>query len=95
MMIYVDSVSFYPGRMISPMARKHGHKWSHMFADTVEELHRFAAGLGLRKSYFQDKPGFPHYDLTPVKRNMAILKGAEIKQVLTFLREKRNADPKN
>jgi hypothetical protein len=94
-MIYVDSISFYPGKMISPVARKHGHKWSHLFGDDVEELHRFAKGLGLRRSYFQDKPGFPHYDLTPVKRNMAILKGAEIKELVTFLREKRNGKNNN
>jgi len=94
-MVYVDSVSFYSGKMISQVARKHGHKWSHMFADEIEELHVFARGLGLRRSYFQDKPGFPHYDLTPVKRNMAILRGAERKELITYLREKRNANPKN
>lgn len=92
-MVYVDSISFYPGRIISQVARKHGHRWSHMFGDDVEELHQFARGIGLKRSYFQDKPGFPHYDITPTKRNLAILRGAEVKELLTFLREKR--DEKN
>ena len=94
-MVYVDSVSFYPGRMVSQVAKKHGHKWSHLFADDIDELHEFARGIGLRRSYFQDKHGFPHYDVTPFKRNLAILKGAEVKQVLTYLRERRNGNTKN
>lgn len=35
----------------------------HLVADSLEELHRFARGIGLRKSWFQDKR-LPHYDLT-------------------------------
>jgi phosphoribosyl-ATP pyrophosphohydrolase len=60
-------------------------RWSHLIADTQEELHRFAGGkLGLRRSYFQ--PGKPrddgrpspfwHYDLTSGKRWQAIRHGA-------------------
>jgi hypothetical protein len=40
--------------------------WSHMVADSVEELHATAAAIGLRRSCFQDDP-MPwhwHYDLT-------------------------------
>lgn len=94
-MVYVDSVAFYPQKMVSIAAKKYRSRWSHMFADDIEELHKFARAIGLRRSYFQDKPGFPHYDVTPINRNMAILRGAEIKQTITFLREKRNATTKN
>jgi len=30
----------------------------------VEELHFFAAQVGLRREWFQDHPRHPHYDLT-------------------------------
>lgn len=57
-------------------------KWSgggHMQADDVDELHAFAASIGLRRLWFQTKPGRPehdHYDLTRSRRRMAIEKGA-------------------
>lgn len=57
-------------------------RWSgggHMQADTVDELHAFAARLGLKRSWFQTKPGRPehdHYDLTASKRRKAIELGA-------------------
>lgn len=55
---------------------------THLFADSVEELHRFAAGLGLKRSWFQGSRRtdgrwrLPHYDLTPGKRQQALGAGA-------------------
>ena len=51
--------------------------WSHLTADTDEELHAFAARLGLRRSWHQ-KPGtaISHYDVTEPKRQLAIRYGA-------------------
>jgi hypothetical protein len=57
-------------------------RWSgggHMQADTLQELHEFAARLGLRREWFQSKPGRPendHYDLTRAGRELAIELGA-------------------
>ena len=57
-------------------------RWSgggHLQADTNEELHTFAAGLGLRREWFQTKPGRPekdHYDLTRSLRDRALALGA-------------------
>lgn len=57
-------------------------KWTgggHMQADTPEELHAFAARLGLKREWFQDRPGRPersHYDLTASKRDLALRLGA-------------------
>ncbi|HET6509559.1 MAG TPA: DUF4031 domain-containing protein [Baekduia sp.] len=51
----------------------------HLQADAVEELHAFAAALGLRREWFQSRPGRPdrdHYDLTRDLRDAAILAGA-------------------
>jgi Protein of unknown function (DUF4031) len=57
-------------------------RWSgggHLQADSVEELHEFAARLGLRRDWFQSKPGRPendHYDLSRRGRERAIELGA-------------------
>jgi Protein of unknown function (DUF4031) len=56
-----------------------GRKWCHLLADDVDELHRFAALLGLHRSSFQRPPksSTPHYDLTAYERRRAIALGAE------------------
>ncbi|HEY6761152.1 MAG TPA: DUF4031 domain-containing protein [Baekduia sp.] len=51
----------------------------HLQADTTEELHAFAAALGLKRDWFQSRPGRPdrdHYDLHRAGRDAAILAGA-------------------
>jgi Protein of unknown function (DUF4031) len=53
--------------------------WSHLIADSEDELHDFAAGMGMRKAWFQDKPGRPHhahYDLPERARSEAVARGA-------------------
>ncbi len=42
----------------------------------LDELHSFADKIGLKREYFQDLPGFPHYDLTKTKRALAVKNGA-------------------
>ncbi len=66
MSVYVD------GAMI-PWRRG---KWSHMTADTTDELHAFANKIGLRREWFQDNPDHPHYDVTKSRRQDAIKLGA-------------------
>jgi hypothetical protein len=51
----------------------------HLQADSLEELHAFAARLGLRREWFQSKPGRPendHYDLGRRGRELALQLGA-------------------
>jgi hypothetical protein len=48
----------------------------HLLADTNEDLHAFAARLGLRRSWFQASASGPHYDLTAQKRDLAVRLGA-------------------
>jgi hypothetical protein len=76
-MIYVDDLFYWPGPM-SPAARKHGCSWCHLMTDelTMENLHRFAASIRLKRSWFQDRRGLPHYDLTPGARARAVATGA-------------------
>lgn len=64
-MIYVDKYQF-PFRNM---------KMSHLTADTRDELHLFAALLGLKKDWFQDGR-HPHYDVSESKRLEAIAAGA-------------------
>ncbi len=71
MTVYVDDMRM-PARVGRIQAR-----WSHLMADTDEELHAFAAGIGLRRSWAQH-PGTwrSHYDVTDSKRAEAIRAGA-------------------
>jgi hypothetical protein len=49
----------------------------HLIADTLEELHRLAESIGLKREWFQiSNSGLPHYDLTESKRVLAINGGA-------------------
>lgn len=48
----------------------------HMIADTLDELHEFAAAIGMRRAWFQDKASTPHYDLTAARRIDAVARGA-------------------
>lgn len=51
----------------------------HLFSDcnNLDELHQFARKLGLKPLWFQDRPGFPHYDLTRGIRERAVKLGAK------------------
>lgn len=63
-----------------PIYERWGIRWCHLTADTTEELHAFAAGLGLQRSRFQTKPGRPwvdHYDITADRRDRAVAMGAK------------------
>ena len=85
MAVYVDDMGM-PARVGGFNAR-----WSHLIADSQEELHAFAARLGLKRAWFQDptvngkpSPATPgtfhaetwHYDVTASKRALAIRLGA-------------------
>jgi hypothetical protein len=51
----------------------------HLQADSAAELHAFAVSIGLRREWFQSRPGRPdrdHYDLHRAGRDAAILAGA-------------------
>ena len=55
-----------------------GLKWCHLLADDADELHRFAASLGIKRTSFQSPPKVraAHYDLTGYERLRAIAMGA-------------------
>ncbi len=58
--------------------RWQGLQWAHLLADGVDELHRFAADLGISRLSYQGPPrtSVPHYDLTAYERSRAVARGA-------------------
>lgn len=72
MAVYVDSLLPYPKNRCWPY-----HEACHLVADTSDELHIFAAKIGLRERWFQNHPRLPHYDLTKSKRVLAVQCGAQ------------------
>lgn len=87
MAVYVDD-AIWPWR---------GRRWCHLVADTEEELHAFGARLGLKRAWFQQRPGRPwqdHYDLHEVAREVAIALGAVPvtgREMAVHIRAKREA----
>lgn len=71
MTVYVDDM-----RRLATVGRFTA-RWSHLMADTDEELHEFAARIGMRRSWHQ-KAGTPlsHYNVTDSRRDHALRLGA-------------------
>jgi len=66
MAVYVDdAVTLWRGR-----------RWAHLMADTLEELHAFAARLGIPRHAFQNRTSGAHYDVPADLRERAITLGA-------------------
>lgn len=64
---------------------------SHMLADSLDELHKMAASIGLRREWFQNH-ATPHYDLCQTKRKAALRLGAieiDRRQTVTLIRRWR------
>jgi hypothetical protein len=62
MAVYVDDARI----------RWRGRRWSHLVADTAEELHDAARRLGLRREWAQEGGRTLHYDLPDELRARAI-----------------------
>lgn len=70
MAVYVDEL-----RTVEPSRKWRYREACHLLADTLEELHAAARGLGLKPEWFQ-VGRVPHYDVTARKRALAIVLGA-------------------
>lgn len=71
MAVYVDPLTPCP---IS--ANWHWNGSCHLIADSVDELHAFAASIGMKRAWFQNHTRMPHYDLNAARRAVAVLNGA-------------------
>ena len=87
MSVYVDPMAT---ALMNPNWR--WPKACHLYADTLQELHDFAVGIGLNRSWFQERPSLPHYDLTARMRRIAIRAGAiqhSARQMLVWWRARK------
>lgn len=95
MSVYVDPlfVGIESDAQAARVGARNGHQWSHMWADTEEELDQFAAQLGMKLVWKQDQGRahgkLIHYDLTPSRRARAVKLGAVEITVREWLRAKR------
>ena len=67
--------------------------YSHLVADTIENLHMFAGQIGLKKHWFENKKGKnrPHYDIRGNLIKKALENGAKQvsrRELVKFLVEK-------
>lgn len=86
MAVYVDDMH-KPAR-VGPTE----DRWSHLSADTREELHAFARELGLPRTRFHDHPTRWHYDVTAAERLQAIELGARaipLREMARLVRARR------
>lgn len=68
MSVYVDQAVW---------KKRNGRKgYAHLVADTVDELHKFAESIGLKRRLFHRGSKYPHYDVTEEQRATAIAAGA-------------------
>lgn len=65
-MVYVDDAEVW----------KYGRGWFHLTADSLGELHTFAASMGFSARAFHKGARHPHYDITEGQRLRALRSGA-------------------
>lgn len=83
---YVDAVRDYPD------AGLRFTRFCHLLADSRQELHDMADGLGMPRRAFQDHPWRWHYDLPEHLRDEAVRRGAvelTMHEVGALLRRRR------
>ena len=80
-MIYVDAIIQWGVAGKSAQVQRTFKGGScHLVTDgDLEELHAFAARIGMKREWFQGpgKASHPHYDLTPARRARAVALGAQ------------------
>jgi Protein of unknown function (DUF4031) len=76
MAVYVDDMNMQADVKDENTGKSYNRRWSHLFADTHEELMAAAQKIGLNPRWLQH-PGTPmeHFDVTTGKRNLALAKG--------------------
>lgn len=81
-MILVD-----PPVFTKPNGRK---RYSHLAGSTLEELHAFAASIGVKPHFFHRGASYPHYDITEAQVPTALAAGAKSvssQELVRFLKE--------
>ena len=71
MSVYVDNAVWKK----SPNGRK---TYAHLTADTLDELHTFAASIGVKPHFFHKARSGWHYDITAEQHPAALQAGAQL-----------------
>lgn len=73
MTVYVDPLAKFGWKL-----RGRETASCHLFTDDIDlqSLHDLAQKIGMKRAWFQDKAAAPHYDLTPSRRQAAVVAGA-------------------
>ncbi len=93
--VFVDAV--FEAESKDPQAfrvgARNGHRWCHMWCAPGDEaaLHEIAAKIGMKREWFQNRPRFPHYDLTPGRRVEALHAGVLEVDLKEWLRARMSA----
>ena len=90
MTVMVDELRVWPTKIACFKAGA-----AHLTADTLDELHDFAARLGLQRRWFQSAT-IPHYDLTMGRHARALALGAVFvparEQAIARIAARKNRD---
>lgn len=73
MTVYVDNPMY--ARTASKKPRK---LYAHMVADSFDELHAFAAKIGVKKHFFHRSKTAHHYDINQDQYVIALKNGAQL-----------------
>jgi hypothetical protein len=89
--VYVDELFVFKSRdsQAQRAGQTNDHLWCHMWSVDVDALHIMAKNIGMQREWFQDRPGFPHYDLPPARRDAALALGAIEYSLRKWLRARR------
>ncbi len=89
MPVYVDTLQNFAKHPTATYLR------CHMWADELHELQAMADAIGCQRSWIQVRPTAPkhHYDLSPVKRGLAIKHGAIEKNAGEWMMERKAVKP--
>jgi len=73
-----------------PFAWVDGRTWCHLWEENLDlrVLHAFARSIGLKRCWFHNRPGFPHYDVRASMIARAIRRGAVQVNVAEWLQER-------
>lgn len=71
MAVYVDQPVYTRAGVKKPRV-----SYAHMVADTLDELHSFAAKIGVKKHFFHKSIAAYHYDINDKQHVVAIAHGA-------------------
>jgi|GEM_PF-3152069 len=95
--VFVDALFVARARNehVRRVGAQNGHQWCHLWSDDLDSLHELAEKIGMKREWFQDRPGFPHYDLVPRHRAEAIKCGAVERSLLEYLRARRASKKTN